>query len=36
VLEKIGMVRVGLRAADKLIRGQWQDSLVFSAVNSIA
>lgn len=31
VLEKIGMVRIGLRRADKLIRGQWRDSLVFSA-----
>ncbi|RKR30203.1 GNAT family N-acetyltransferase [Arthrobacter oryzae] len=30
VLEKIGMSRNGLRKADKLIRGQWQDSLVFS------
>lgn len=31
VLEKIGMVQVGLRRADKLIRGEWRDSLVFSA-----
>jgi RimJ/RimL family protein N-acetyltransferase len=31
VLEKIGMSRIGLRKADKLIRGQWRDSLVFSA-----
>lgn len=30
VLEKIGMTRNGLRKADKLIRGQWRDSLVFS------
>lgn len=30
VLEKIGMSRSGLRKADKLIRGHWQDSLVFS------
>jgi [ribosomal protein S5]-alanine N-acetyltransferase len=36
VLEKIGMVHVGTRTADKLIRGQWRDSLVFSASNSIA
>jgi RimJ/RimL family protein N-acetyltransferase len=36
VLEKIGMVHVGTRTADKLIRGQWRDSLVFSAANSIA
>ncbi len=34
VLEKIGMVQIGLRTADKLIRGQWRDSLVFSAVGS--
>jgi RimJ/RimL family protein N-acetyltransferase len=32
VLEKIGMDHVGLRRADKLIRGQWRDSLVFSAL----
>lgn len=32
VLEKIGMSRIGLRKADKLIRGQWRDSLVFSAL----
>lgn len=31
VLEKIGMARVGLRKADKLIRGEWRDSLVFSS-----
>lgn len=31
VLEKIGMSRIGLRKADKFIRGQWRDSLVFSA-----
>ncbi|MBD1540616.1 GNAT family N-acetyltransferase [Arthrobacter sp. S13_S34] len=30
VLEKVGMSRVGLRKSDKLIRGQWRDSLVFS------
>ncbi|SDL29505.1 Protein N-acetyltransferase, RimJ/RimL family [Arthrobacter sp. ov407] len=34
VLEKIGMLQVGLRRADKLIRGQWRDSLVFSAVST--
>ena len=34
VLEKIGMVQAGLRRADKLIRGQWRDSLVFSAVST--
>jgi RimJ/RimL family protein N-acetyltransferase len=31
VLEKIGMSRIGLRKADKLIRGQWRDSLVFTS-----
>jgi RimJ/RimL family protein N-acetyltransferase len=35
VLEKIGMIQVGLRRADKLIRGRWRDSLVFSAVGVI-
>lgn len=30
VLRKIGMTHTGLRKADKLIRGQWRDSLVFS------
>jgi len=35
VLEKIGMIQVGLRRADKLIRGRWRDSLVFSAVGAI-
>lgn len=34
VLEKIGMVQIGSRRADKLIRGQWRDSLVFSAVGT--
>jgi RimJ/RimL family protein N-acetyltransferase len=34
VLEKIGMVQVGLLRADKLIRGQWRDSLVYSAVST--
>lgn len=34
VLEKIGLVPVGVRRADKLIRGQWQDSLVFSSVST--
>ncbi|MET3176745.1 UNVERIFIED_ORG: ribosomal-protein-alanine N-acetyltransferase [Arthrobacter sp. UYCu721] len=32
VLEKIGMCRSGLRKADKLIRGQWRDSLVFAVL----
>lgn len=31
VLEKIGMAQVGLRKADRYIRGEWRDSLVFSA-----
>lgn len=30
VLRKIGMIYTGLRKAEKLIRGQWRDSLVFS------
>lgn len=30
VLEKIGMTRIGFRKSDKLIRGHWRDSLVFS------
>lgn len=30
VLEKIGMARAGLRKADRLIRGEWCDSLHYS------
>ncbi|WP_104118437.1 GNAT family N-acetyltransferase [Arthrobacter sp. B1805] len=33
VLEKIGMTLEGLRPHDRLIRGTWEDSLVFATVS---